>query len=80
MLQPPMHSFPRKLEVDSTFDIFKRLPDGNFICVSAVRGLKEARRRINRLARIAPGQYLAHSQGVVFEDITASAEQFNVYL
>jgi hypothetical protein len=80
MLQPKTHSFPRELEVDSTFDIFKRLPDGNFIRVSAVRGLKEARRLIKRLTRIAPGQYLAHSQGIVFEGTAARAEQFNVHL
>ena len=71
MRKPQKHWFPSKLAAGPMFDIFKRLPDGNFICVSAVRGLKEARRRINRLARIAPGHHLAHSQGVVFEGIAA---------
>ena len=80
MLRPKIHSFPAGLKVDSTFDIFKRLPDGNFTRIAAVRGLGEARRRINRLARFAPGHYLVHSQGVVFEGIAARAEQFNVSL
>jgi hypothetical protein len=80
MLQPKSHSFARELDVDSTFDIFKRLPDGNFINVSAVRGSKEARRQIKRLARIVPGRYLVHSQGVVFEGISARAQQFNIRL
>ena len=52
--------------MDSTFDIFKRLPDGNFTRIAAVRGLGEARRRINRLARVVQGHYLIHSEGVVF--------------
>ena len=66
MPQPKIHSFPAGLKVDSTFDIFKRLPDGNFTRIAAVRGLGEARRRINRLARVVRGHYLIHSEGVVF--------------
>ena len=66
MLQPKMHSFPAGLKVDSTFDIFKRLPDGDFTCIEAFRGLGEARRRIKRLARVVRGHYLIHSGGVVF--------------
>ena len=66
MLQPKIHWFPTGLRVDSTFDIFKRLPDGNFTCIAAVRGLGEARRRIYRLARQNTGHYLIHSQGLVF--------------
>jgi hypothetical protein len=66
MLHPKIGSFPTGLKVDSTFDIFKRLPDGNFTCIAAVRGFGEARRRINRLAKQSTGQYLIHSQGFVF--------------
>jgi hypothetical protein len=57
MLQSQIHSFPAGLKVDSTFDIFKRLPDGIFTRIAAVRGLREARRRINRLARVVRGHY-----------------------
>ena len=66
MPEPKIHSFPAGLKVNSTFDIFKRLPDGNFTRIAAVRGLGEARRRINRLARVVGGNYLIHSGGVVF--------------
>jgi hypothetical protein len=66
MLQTKTRSFPLWLKVDSTFDIFKRLPDGNFSCIAVVRGLGEMRRRINRLAKQDAGRYLIHSQGLVF--------------
>jgi hypothetical protein len=66
MLQPQIHSLRAELKVDSTFEIFKRLPDGNFTRIAAVRGLGESRRRINRLARVVRGHNLIHSEGVVF--------------
>ena len=66
MLQAKIYSVPAGLKVDATFDIFQRLPDGNFTCIGAVRGLGEARRRIKRLARVVRGHYLIHSGGVVF--------------
>jgi hypothetical protein len=66
MLQPKIHSFPAGPKVNSTFDIFQRLPDGNFTRIEAVRGLGEARRRIKRLAHVVRGHYLIHSGGVVF--------------
>ncbi len=66
MFQAKIHSFPTGLKVDSIFDIFKRLPDGNFTCMAAVRGLEEARRKINHLAKHNTGHYLIHSQGLVF--------------
>jgi len=66
MLQPKIHSVQAELKVDSTFDIFQRLPDGNFARIETVRGLGEARRRIKRLARVVRGHYLIHSGGVVF--------------
>ena len=67
MLQPKMHSVLAGLKVDSTFDIFKRIPDGNFTRMASIRGLGEARKRINRLARVVVrGHYLIHAEGVVF--------------
>ena len=66
MLHPKTRLFPTGLKQNSTFDIFKRLPDGNFTGIAAVRGLAEARRRINRLAKQNTGHYLIHSQGLVF--------------
>ena len=48
--------------VDSMFDIFKGLPDGNYLWVATARGLHEAKRCMNQLALIEPGRYLIHSQ------------------
>jgi hypothetical protein len=60
--------------VDSMFDIFKGLPDGTFLWVTAVRGLQEAHRYINQLALMEPGRYLIHSQqrGFVVEHVGGS--------
>ncbi len=66
MLQPRTRSFPTGLRADSTFDIFKRLPDGNFACIATVRGLGDTRRRFNRLAKQNTNHFLIHSQGFVF--------------
>jgi hypothetical protein len=66
MVQTKARTFPTGLKVDSTFDIFRRLPDGAFTCIAEVRCLGQARRRINRFARQNTGRYLIHSQGLVF--------------
>jgi hypothetical protein len=76
MLRPKIHSLPTGLNVESTFDIFKRLPDGNFTCIAAVRGLREAARRINRLAKQNTAHYLIHSQGLVFWIPTLIAHKY----
>ena len=56
------------------FDIFKGLPDGNFLWVDAVQGLPEAKSHINQLALTEPGRYLIHSQqlGFVLEHVGGS--------
>jgi hypothetical protein len=66
MLKAKTCSLPAGLKADSTFDIFRRLPDGNFACVAVVQSLRETKKRINRLAKQNAGNYLIHSQGVVF--------------
>jgi len=43
---------------------FKVTPDGP-LWVEAVRGLREARERMVRLAATFPGEYFIHSQGNV---------------
>ena len=60
-------SIPNGLNVDSTFDVFKGLPDGNFSCIATVRGLVAVRRQINRLAEQNTSRYLIHSQGLVID-------------
>ena len=50
--------------MESTFDIFKSLPDGP-LWVTAVRGLQEAKEEMARLALTSPGEYFIHSRGEV---------------
>ncbi len=52
--------------MDSTFDIFKLLPDGP-LCVMAVRGLKEANEQMARLVETSPGEYFIRSREQVVE-------------
>jgi hypothetical protein len=47
--------------MNSTFDIFKVLPEGP-LWITAVQGLTEAKVRMARLALISPGEYFVHSQ------------------
>ena len=58
--------------MDSMFEVFKGLPDGNFLRIAAVRDLQEAKRHANRLALIEPGRYLIHCQqrGFVVEHVS----------
>ena len=55
--------------MNHTFDIFKRLDDGNFFWIAADRDVESARRHLDRLSSVAPGHYLIHSQdeGFVLE-------------
>jgi hypothetical protein len=56
-----------------TFDIFKRLQDGNFFWVAADEDFDSARARLEKLSTSVPGHYLIHSQdrGFVLEQNTA---------
>jgi hypothetical protein len=65
-------SYIRRLQVDSMFEVFKDLPDGNFLRIAAVRDLQEAKRHVDRLALIEPGRYLIHCQqrGFVVEHVS----------
>jgi hypothetical protein len=47
--------------MDSTFDIFKLLPDGPR-WVTAVRGLREANQQTARLIQSSPGEYCIRSR------------------
>jgi hypothetical protein len=62
----------RGLPVDSMFEVFKDLPDGNFLQIASVRDLQEAKRHVNRLALVEPGRYLIHCQqdGFVVEHVS----------
>lgn len=58
--------------MNSTFDIFKRLGNGDSFWIAAVRGFAEAIKRIDRLSHIVPGDYLIYLQGegIVAERVT----------
>jgi hypothetical protein len=55
------------------FDIFKRPRNGQTIWITSVRGIEEARLRINRLGVVAPGEYLIYSRrkGLIVESINS---------
>jgi hypothetical protein len=55
--------------MNHTFDIFKRLQDGNFFWIAADRDFDAARQHLDRLSAVAPGHYLIHAQdkGFVLE-------------
>lgn len=61
--------------MNSTFDIFKVLPDGP-LWVAAVQGLREAEERMARFVVISPGEYFVHSpeKGVVARESQEWAE------
>jgi len=49
--------------MNNSFDIFKRLPNGNTLWITTVEGLVEAKRRMGRLAAISGGEYFVYLQG-----------------
>jgi hypothetical protein len=62
--------------MDSTFDVFKRLPDGDPLWIAAVQGLQAAKERMAHAAAISPGEYFIHLQGegIVAKHATDSQE------
>jgi hypothetical protein len=64
--------------MDTDFDIFKRLVNGNRFWIACVPGIKQARARINRLKVIAPGEYLIYSEreGRFIETVTINCRSF----
>ena len=47
--------------MSTKFDIFKRLPDGHPIWVTAVENLEEAKRQLVQMAETSPGDYFIFS-------------------
>jgi hypothetical protein len=39
------------------YDIFKRYPDGMFVWVEATKDLEAAKKRLEELATVSPGEY-----------------------
>jgi hypothetical protein len=60
--------------MNSTFDIFRGLPDGYPVWLEAVQGFEEAKRRLSSLASTSPGEYFVYSVGqkAVVASLTSS--------
>jgi hypothetical protein len=63
--------------MNPSFDIFKRLQDGSFFWVATDNDFDSARNHIDRLASVAPGHYLLHSQEKGFVLELNSAPEIN---
>jgi hypothetical protein len=74
------NSFRKGLEMEPTYDIFKRRADGYPFWIAAVDSLKEARERTNRYALLVPGEYFIYSQGegIILECLTQEKKDLRV--
>jgi hypothetical protein len=61
--------------MDRKVDIFKRLPDGHPLWMTAVDGLEEARAQLARLTAISPGEYFIYSDGRIIQAKISSRQQ-----
>ena len=68
------------MDLDSNFDIFKRLPNGDPLWITTVRGLKEAKDTMALEAASSPGEYFIFlpGEGVVANLATTSEEWADV--
>ena len=65
--------------MESTFDVFRRLPNGDPLWIVAVRGLKEAKERMALEAANSPGEYFIFSEGnIIANHATVSEESADV--
>jgi hypothetical protein len=48
--------------METTFDIFARLPNGKPIWMESVGGLEKTRKRVRELTVIAPNDYFVYSE------------------
>jgi len=61
--------------MDSKFDIFRRLANGDPIWIAAVKGLKEAKERMALEAANSPGEYFIFSEGNIIANHTTVSEE-----
>ena len=66
------NSFRKGLEMEPTYDIFKRRADRCPFWIAAVDSLEQARERTKRYSLIVPGEYFIYSQGegIILECVT----------
>jgi hypothetical protein len=48
---------------DQAFDIFKMLPDGEAVWITARENFEEAKHKMAQLAEISPAKYIVYFQG-----------------
>jgi hypothetical protein len=48
--------------METTFDIFARLPDGRPIWMESVEGLEKTNKRVRELTLMAPNDYFVYSE------------------
>jgi hypothetical protein len=48
--------------MESTFDIFRRFPDGKPLWIESAQGLRAAQGRLAHLASATPGDYFIYSE------------------
>lgn len=53
---------PTGSEMETIFDIFRRLPDGKPLWIESVQGLRAATARLEYLAAATPGDYFLYSE------------------
>jgi hypothetical protein len=77
MILHDSNSFRKGLEMEPTYDIFKRRDDGYPLWITAVETLKEARERTTSYALVAPGEYFIFSQGegIILECVAPKKEE-----
>ncbi len=46
-----------QIDSDRTYQIFKKEPDNTTVCVETVKGLHQARKSVEALERIGPGDF-----------------------
>jgi hypothetical protein len=77
MILHDSNSFRKGLEMEPTYDIFKRRDDGYPFWITAVETLQEARERTTSYALVVPGEYFIYSQGegIILECVTPKKEE-----
>jgi hypothetical protein len=77
MILHDSNSFRKGLEMEPTYDIFKRRDQGYPFWITAVETLEEARERTTSFALVAPGEYFIYSQGegIILECVTPRKEE-----
>ena len=80
MILHDSNSFRKGLEMEPTYDIFKRRDNGYPLWITAVQTLEKARERTTSYALVVPGEYFICSQGegIILECVAPKKEERRV--